>query len=76
MTHLNAYYDELVDLIYQIPLNADGWQPFVKRLNTILGSSSVHILAIDLEKQAFSFSNCSGILSEPYRVCRRLFYLS
>lgn len=75
MTHLNTYYDELVDLIYQIPLNADGWQPFVKRLNTILGSSSVHILAIDLEKQAFSFSNCSGILSDEELTISELQYL-
>lgn len=75
MNNLDQYYDELVDLIYKIPLDADGWQPFLKRLNSILDSSSVHVLAIDLEKDAFSFSNCSGKLSDEQLTVSELKYL-
>ncbi|WP_151960811.1 helix-turn-helix transcriptional regulator [Acinetobacter bereziniae] len=75
MNSLEQYYDELVDLIYKIPLNADGWQPFLKKLNRVLGSSLVHILAIDLEKDAFSFSNCSGVLSDEMLTMSELEYL-
>ena len=75
MKDYDKYYDELVDLIYQIPLNSNGWQPFVKRVNTILDSSSVHVLAVDLEKGVFSFSNCAGKLNEEELTLNELKYL-
>lgn len=75
MNNLNDYYDEIVDLIYQIPLSADGWQPFIRRINVILKASSVHVLGIDLEKDAFSFSNCSGLLSDERLTISEMQYL-
>lgn len=75
MHPLDYYYDELVDIIYKIPLSADGWQPFVRRVNTLLNSSSIHVLAIDLEKDVFSFSNCSGLLSDDLLTIAELQYL-
>ena len=75
MHPLDYYYDELVDIIYKVPLSADGWQPFVKRVNTLLNASSIHVLAIDLEKDVFSFSNCSGSLSDDLLTVAELQYL-
>ncbi|WP_287906188.1 helix-turn-helix transcriptional regulator [Acinetobacter sp.] len=75
MNNLDQFYGELVDLIYKIPLHADGWQPFLKMLNKVMNSSLIHILAIDLEKNAFSFSNCSGILSDEMLTISELEYL-
>lgn len=75
MHPLDYYYDELVDIIYKVPLSADGWQPFVKRVNTLLNASSIHVLAIDLKKDVFSFSNCSGSLSDDLLTVAELQYL-
>lgn len=75
MNNYDEFYDELMDLIYKIPLDSNGWQPFVKRINAILGSSSIHILAIDLERDVYSFSNCSGMLSEEELTVSELQYL-
>lgn len=55
-------YDELVELIYQIPLSQDNWFSFAKKLLTILQASYVHIQAIDFSHQVLSFSNGVGIL--------------
>ncbi len=55
-------YDELVELIYQIPLSQDNWFSFAKKLLTILQASYVHIQAIDFSQQVLSFSNGVGIL--------------
>ena len=55
-------YDELVELIYQIPLSQDNWFSFAKKLLTILQASYIHIQAIDFSHQVLSFSNGVGIL--------------
>ncbi|WP_308464619.1 hypothetical protein [Acinetobacter bereziniae] len=56
MHNLDQYHDGLVDLIYKIPLNVDGWGVFCEKLAQVLDCSTVHILALDLEFQAYSFS--------------------
>ncbi|CEI50723.1 helix-turn-helix transcriptional regulator [Acinetobacter bereziniae] len=56
MHNLDQYHEGLVDLIYKIPLNVDGWGVFCEKLAQVLDCSTVHILALDLEFQAYSFS--------------------
>ena len=53
---LERYYEELTDLIYKIPLSSDGWGDFCEKLTQVMNCSTVHILAFDLEHQAYSFS--------------------
>ncbi|MDV2468671.1 helix-turn-helix transcriptional regulator [Acinetobacter chinensis] len=56
MENYEIHYEELVDLIYKIPLQYDGWGSFCKKLSTVINCSSVHVLARDLEFQVYSFS--------------------
>lgn len=55
-------YDELVELIYQIPLSQDNWFSFAQKLLVRLQASYVHIQAIDFSRQVLSFSNGVGPL--------------
>lgn len=60
----DQYYDELVQLIYDIPLKDQGWRNFSQRLNALLGASNMHLLAMDFRKQTISHSQAVGIVSE------------
>ncbi|CAM4230225.1 hypothetical protein F901_02343 [Acinetobacter dispersus] len=75
MSRYDLNYDELVDLIYKIPLGKDGWNQFAARLNQILGLSLVHILALDFQKQAFSFSHSVGVITEEEIASTEVKYL-
>lgn len=45
-------------------MSKDGWKKFGSKLNTILDSTLIHILALDFKKQAFSFSYTVGVASQ------------
>jgi len=75
MNHYDIYYDELVELIYKIPLGTEGWNQFAARLNQIMNLSLVHILALDFQKQAFSFSHSVGVISEEEIASTEVKYL-
>ena len=62
MDVLENDYNELCELIYQIPLNKHGWFNFSKKLLKILNGSYVHIQAIDFSFNVLSFSNGVGLL--------------
>lgn len=53
---LEDSYNDLVELIYRIPINDDGWGAFCEKLTQVMDCSTVHILAFDVEYQAYSFS--------------------
>ncbi|KAA8731178.1 helix-turn-helix transcriptional regulator [Acinetobacter qingfengensis] len=72
---LNEFYDELIELIYQIPHNLDAWQQFAKKIIHILDASYVHIQAIDFNYQVLSFSNGIGPLAAENYVLVELDYL-
>lgn len=61
MMTLDHYFDQLHDLIYQIPSSKQGWENFAKQLLQVLNASYVHIQAIDFRYQVVSFSN--GVLT-------------
>ncbi|UUM29099.1 helix-turn-helix transcriptional regulator [Acinetobacter colistiniresistens] len=75
MNCYDMYYDELVELIYKIPLSTEGWNQFATRLNRVLGLSLVHILALDFQKQAFSFSYSVGVIKEEEIASTEVKYL-
>ncbi|MDM1019565.1 helix-turn-helix transcriptional regulator [Acinetobacter sp. VNK23] len=75
MNPYNMYYDELVELIYKIPLGTQGWNKFATRLNQVLNLSLVHILALDFQKQAFSFSHSVGVITEEEIASTEVKYL-
>lgn len=69
MELLDNYYNELCDLIYNIPLEKNGWFNFSKRLLDVLDVSYVHIQAIDFTYNVLSFSNGVGVFPlENYAV--------
>ena len=71
----NVYYDELIELIYQIPLNPDGWKNFGNRLNQILDSSLVHLLAMDFRQQALSYSYAVSVMPDALIASTEVNYL-
>ncbi|MDH0031208.1 MULTISPECIES: helix-turn-helix transcriptional regulator [unclassified Acinetobacter] len=75
MDLLENYYNELCELIYQIPLNKDGWFNFSKELLKILNVSYVHIQAIDFSYNVLSFSNGVGSLPLEAYASAELDYL-
>lgn len=75
MDLLENYYNELCELIYQIPLNKDGWFNFSKELLKILNVSYVHIQAIDFSYNVLSFSNGVGSLPLEAYATAELDYL-
>jgi DNA-binding CsgD family transcriptional regulator len=75
MNCYDLHYDELVELIYKIPLCTDGWSQFATRLNQVLNLSLVHILALDFQKQAFSFSHSVGVTSQEEIASTEVKYL-
>lgn len=68
-------YDELVELIYQIPVKQDGWKRFGDRLNQVLGSSLVHLLAMDFQRQALSYSYGVSIFPDDMLASTEVNYL-
>ncbi len=62
MEVFDNYYNELCDIIYQIPLDKNNWFTFSKRLLHILNASYVHIQAIDFTYNVLSYSNGVGPL--------------
>ena len=75
MDLLEKYYNDLCGLIYQIPLNKDGWFHFSKELLKILNVSYVHIQAIDFSYNVLSFSNGVGLLPLEAYASAELDYL-
>lgn len=75
MDLLENYYNKLCELIYQIPLNKDGWFNFSKKLLKILNVSYVHIQAIDFSYNVLSFSNGVGSLPLEAYASAELDYL-
>jgi DNA-binding CsgD family transcriptional regulator len=75
MDLLEKYYNDLCGLIYQIPLNKDGWFNFSKELLKILNVSYVHIQAIDFSYNVLSFSNGVGSLPLEAYALAELDYL-
>ena len=75
MDLLEKYYNDLCGLIYQIPLNKDGWFHFSKELLKILNVSYVHIQAIDFSYNVLSFSNGVGSLPLEAYASAELDYL-
>ena len=71
----DEYYDELVELIYEIPVQQNGWKNFVRRLNQVLNATDVHVLAMDFQHQAYSFSEIYGTQPELERVAAEVTYL-
>ncbi|GAA5014489.1 hypothetical protein GCM10023206_24640 [Acinetobacter puyangensis] len=66
---------ELIELIYQIPVNPNAWQEFTKKIIQILDVSYVHIQAIDFSYQVLSFSNGIGPLPLEIYATAELDYL-
>lgn len=75
MKLLDNYYNELCDLIYNIPLEKNGWFNFSKRLLDILDVSYVHIQAIDFTYNVLSYSNGVGIFPLENYAAAELDYL-
>lgn len=75
MELLDNYYNELCDLIYNIPLKKNGWFNFSKRLLDILDVSYVHIQAIDFTYNVLSYSNGVGIFPLENYAAAELDYL-
>ncbi|NWK82237.1 LuxR C-terminal-related transcriptional regulator [Acinetobacter sp. SwsAc4] len=75
MELLDNYYNELCDLIYNIPLEKNGWFNFSKRLLDVLDVSYVHIQAIDFTYNVLSYSNGVGIFPLENYVAAELDYL-
>ncbi len=75
MNLLENYYNELCELIYQIPLDKNGWFNFSRELLKILDVSYVHIQAIDFSYNVLSFSNGVGSLPLEAYATAELDYL-
>ncbi|HGH3631490.1 LuxR C-terminal-related transcriptional regulator [Acinetobacter baumannii] len=75
MELLDNYYNELCDLIYNIPLEKNGWFNFSKRLLDVLDVSYVHIQAIDFTYNVLSFSNGVGVFPLENYAAAELDYL-
>lgn len=75
MKLFEKYYEELRDLIDEIPLRKDGWINFSKRIITILDASYIHIQAIDFKRNIISFSHGVGPLSPEVYANAELKYL-
>lgn len=72
---LNQYENELIELIYQIPLKSDGWGEFCNRMISVLHCSSVQVLAFDIQHQAYSFSRVINTVSESETAQAEVAYL-
>ncbi|MDM1764557.1 MULTISPECIES: helix-turn-helix transcriptional regulator [unclassified Acinetobacter] len=75
MKILDKYYEEVCDLIYQIPLCKDGWINFSEKILTIFDASYMHIQAIDFSFNVVSYSNGVGILDYKHYAEAELYYL-
>lgn len=64
MNRYDMYYDELVELIYKIPLGQESWNSFAEKLNQILDASLVQIAAIDLKYQVMSYCVGKGTMPD------------
>lgn len=75
MELLDNYYNELCELIYNIPLDKNGWFNFSKRLLGVLNVSYVHIQAIDFSYNVLSYSNGIGVFPLENYAAAELDYL-
>lgn len=75
MDLLEKYYNELCELVYQIPLDKNGWFYFSRKLLKILNVSYVHVQAIDFSYNILSFSNGVGPLPLEAYASAELDYL-
>ena len=71
----NIYYDELVELIYKIPLGQESWNNFAERINQILDASLVQIAAIDLKYQVMSYCVGKGTMSDDLLAVAQVMHL-
>lgn len=53
-------YDDLVELIYQIPINKQAWQQFCRKLIRLFDINYIHIQALDFRYNVLSYSNGVG----------------
>lgn len=74
-TKFDDYYEELVELIYQIPSNGDHWEIFAKRIIEIFDISYTHIQAIDFLYNASSYSYGVGVLTQQEYAQAEMSYL-
>ena len=75
MEILDKYYDEVCELIYQIPLHKNGWINFARKILKVLDASYVHIQAIDFTFNVLSYSNGIGIFDSEVYATAELDYL-
>lgn len=68
-------YEKLIELIYEIPLQKDGWSIFAKYLRKKLDVTAVCIAALDLERQAISFSQFESIFSVENMLSTEIIHL-
>lgn len=75
MTLSEQQHDELVDLIYKIPLSTDGWYLFAQRLSAVLQVSYVQLQAIDFKQNVLSYSSGAGPLAIEQYAAAEVNYL-
>lgn len=64
MNNYDIYYDELVELIYKIPLGEESWNSFAGKLNQVLDASLVQIAALDIKYQVMSYCVGKGVMPD------------
>lgn len=75
MKKYDDYYEDLVELIYQIPLNPQNWNYFASRLNEVLEASLVQIAAMDLKQQVMSYCVGKGTMSDDLLATAQVMHL-
>ncbi|GAC1369150.1 MAG: helix-turn-helix transcriptional regulator [Aquirhabdus sp.] len=68
-------YEELVQLIYAVIDQPDGWYDFCKALTQVMDVTLSQIIALDLKHQALSFSVIGGLKDAAERTTAELSYL-
>lgn len=68
-------YEELVELIYAVIDQPDGWHDFCKALTQVMDVTLSQIIALDLNHQALSFSVIGGLKGAAERTSAELSYL-
>ena len=68
-------YEELVELIYAVTDQPDGWHDFCKALTQVMNVTLSQIIALDLNHQALSFSVIGGLKDAAERTAAELLYL-
>lgn len=68
-------YEELVQLIYAVIDQPDGWHDFCKALTLVMDVTLSQIIALDLNHNALSFSVIGGLKDAAERTTAELSYL-